>query len=228
MNVCTYTLNLGSYDHYHGCPELNPRWDNLYVTDHEFEPPENWGRNVFLTVPTPTGDPKRAVCRFKILTHHLPHYHNISVWIDASFKLKQPIDKLVQDFAESSDQIRMFPHPRRNCTYQEAQACLAGKLDDPDIITRQMAQYIEEGLPVGYGMVAAGLIFRKNTMAVNAFNMLWANAYEKGSRRDQLSVMYAAWKLGMKIGHLDKSLYSNDYFHLCCHRTGHETIRIKA
>ncbi len=53
------------------------------------------------------------------------------------------------------------------------------------------------GAPVG--LWAGGLIIRRHTPAVAAFNEVWWDFFKRGSTRDQLALPMAVAKTGMKI-----------------------------
>ena len=48
-----------------------------------------------------------------------------------------------------------------------------------------------------FGLVEAPVILRRHTAAIRALNEAWWAELVRGSRRDQLSFNYVAWKLGL-------------------------------
>lgn len=216
MNVIIYSVNFGDYDHVK---------DSLYLQDlpacYLTDTPENISEHSnWEPVPVDLNgeDPKRMTGYYKTQSHLLPD-HDISIYIDASIRLKQSLNPIIAKFIQSDAQIMIPFHPQRSCTYDEANACIKLKKDKPALITRQMEQYRNARFPQGWGMVATCMIIRKNTPSVQLFNKLWNKEIVKGSKRDQLSVMYTSWSTGIPIEPLNINIYNNPYFKVCKHKS---------
>ena len=160
-------------------------------------------------------DPRRSARMHKCLTPDFERYE-YSLWIDGNTSLKVPVEMLIERHLKDAD-IAVFKHPLRNCIYDEADACRTLGLDDDEVIMRQMLRYAREGYPTNNGLAATTYVLRRHTAKIEAFNSLWWAEICKGSRRDQLSFDYAAWKLNVKINHFSDKVYfdnfkHNDYF----------------
>lgn len=207
MNVIIYSANFGQYDSFKDSSFLEDV-TSCYLTDHEIPENSNWEQ---VLVDTAGEDPKRLTGYYKTNSHILPP-HDVSIWMDASLRLKRSLNPLIAEFAQSEAQIMIPRHNCRTCTYTEAVACKELKKDTPALIDSQMERYSDEGLPPDFGMVGTMMIFRKNTPSVRLFNKFWHREIVKGSRRDQLSVMYTSWKTGIPIKQIDMNIYKNSYF----------------
>lgn len=98
-------------------------------------------------------------------------------------------------------------HPIRNCLYEEARVCKKYRLDYPDVIDKQIAKVEREGYPKNYGLHEGNIILKKHTDIVKEFGSHVWKEIENGSHRDQLSLDYVAWKLGLKIGKLPSEYF---------------------
>lgn len=152
-------------------------------------------RGTVVRMDPPFKDPKRSAGWVKTnFPKQLLDYSTI-FWVDSSIKLKT-VEGL-SEFLTSAD-IAVFPHPERKCIYSEASICIVSCRDRWDFIQTQISRYKAEGYPENNGLVSSGGLLRRNTEAVRLFNELWWGEIQRGSRRDQLSFNYVAWKLGMK------------------------------
>ena len=142
-------------------------------------------------------DPRRNAKVQKILSHHYFPDYEYSLWIDGAVELQVPVGTLVEKYLKDAD-IAFFKHPVRNCLYKEAEVCKELKLDDPEIIDKQMKKYRSESFPEEFGLAEATVLLRRHTPKVKEFNELWWKEIKYGSRRDQLSMFYALWKTGLK------------------------------
>jgi hypothetical protein len=99
---------------------------------------------------------------------------------------------------------------KRNCIYDEANAILNfGKIhsqntpergiknwkDNPTTIINQINKYISDGYPHQNGLSSNAIIFRNhnNSDVIKTMEEWWLEI-KYGSRRDQLSFNYVAWK----------------------------------
>ena len=157
-------------------------------------------------------DTRRNARRHKILSHEYFPDASITLWIDGSFDLKVPVKHLVEKYLANSD-IAVFPHPWRNCIYEEFDACCQWKLDHYWTMKKQVNRYRQEGYPSNNGLVATGIILRRNTEQMKKLNDMWWHEIEYGSVRDQLSFNYCLWKLGIEYTEIKGNILSSEYVH---------------
>lgn len=139
-------------------------------------------------------DPRRAARRYKILSHILFDHYLLSMWMDGGTKLYGDTGRWIDEKIGDSE-IAVKLHPTRNCAYDEAEACIAGKFDDPHVIAEQMARYKKEGYPEKNGLAWTDVLIRRHTKRVGKFNEMWWNEVKRGSKRDQLSFDRCLWKM---------------------------------
>lgn len=206
MKVIVYTINLDGYDPLHESPKI--KWENiddfqyLYFTDGQH--PEGWER-----VEHPKGGRKES--RFYKINSHLLPPHDISVYLDASYGFKKPINKMLEYLREAD--IALSLHGKDNCLYDHAITCITCKLDDPIKIFEQVGRYASEDYPRMAGLTENSFIIRRNNGKIKELNELWWEEYQKGSQRDQLSLPYALWKTKPKLSVLPFSARENKWLH---------------
>lgn len=121
-----------------------------------------------------------------------------SLWIDGNIRvLKDPL-ALAEKYLQDHD-LAVYKHPNRDCIYEEAKVCAMRGLDDPEIIIAQAKAYEDDGYAKNKGLNECGIIFRRHTAKVEAFENEWFAQYNRHSRRDQISFMYAADKVGLRF-----------------------------
>ncbi|HYV88351.1 MAG TPA: glycosyltransferase domain-containing protein [Candidatus Polarisedimenticolia bacterium] len=158
-------------------------------------------------MPPSDRDPHRAARFPKINAHLALPYSDYTLWIDASIGIVSPfpLAHLADLFLQDRD-ICLFRHYARGSIFEEAEACKAYGLDRPNVIDAQMARYRAEGLPDDTGLIEAPVILRRHTDAIRRLNEAWWGEIVRGSRRDQLSFNYVAWKLGLRYATFPLSL----------------------
>lgn len=144
-----------------------------------------------------TNDPKRLSRKVKILFEdYLPEY-DLSIYLDSRFQPRIDLDNLVSKM--HGYDMMLMTHPKRACIYQEARFCQDRKIDIPSVIQRQMDRYKNEGFPRKLGLNAGGILVRRHNANLMPLMRIWYDEVVQGSWRDQLSFMYAQWKLPAKI-----------------------------
>lgn len=144
---------------------------------------------------------RRTARWHKINSHLLPDIAECSVWIDGSQRIK-PVSIREQLIEPSMNRhvLATFKHPERTCVYQELQACIYLKKDNPQLMKTQIAEYRKEGYPAWNGLVETACVVRRSCPDVVQFNELWWQQLVKHSYRDQLSFNYTSWRLGQAYG----------------------------
>lgn len=153
-------------------------------------------------------DPRRNSRAPKILAHqYLPGY-DFSLWVDGSVRLLVPAHVLIDSFLGDSD-IALFKHQCRDCIYDEATACMEQGLDHPDVISTQMVRYRAAQYPARNGLSECGVLLRRHTPSIEAFNNAWWAEYCRHSCRDQLSVDYVLRNHDIRPTFLPGSIVEN-------------------
>jgi alkaline ceramidase TOD1/glycosyltransferase MUCI70-like protein len=146
----------------------------------------------------------------KILSHQFVQ-SRYSLWMDANVSLRVPASQLIDEYLSDCD-LATFQHRRRDCTYDEANICIAKNLDNAATILRQIAKYKAAGLKANMGLPEATIILRRHTETVASFNNVWWSELSCHSVRDQISFMYAAEATGLKYKFITPAKFENPRF----------------
>lgn len=209
MGIVVYSANIGGYDRVAPISSADTR--NLLFTT-EPEVPEGWER-VDVEDPGDIDARIRLARNLKSCPHRALPCHVMSIWIDGNMRwTASPASMTIHLDAQ---EIATFRYPAtygpRDCLYDEAAACIRRRKDDPAIIRAQMRRYESNGYPAHNGLVETSLVARLNSARVSAFNELWWEEIRSGSRRDQLSFNYVAWKSAMAYAVLPGSRIANPF-----------------
>jgi len=149
-------------------------------------------------------DPRRNSRASKILAHTYIN-SEFSIYIDGNITLNVSPETIIDKYLKDYD-IAVFRHPVRDCIFDEAMTCAKLKLDDPEIIIEQAKAYEDLGFAKHKGLAECGIIIRRHTPEIENFNNTWWAEYSRYSRRDQISFMFAADRVGLRVNIID------DYF----------------
>jgi hypothetical protein len=156
-----------------------------------------------------SNDPNRNAKIHKVLSHLYFPERLYSIWIDGKAALLCEPRTLAEELLSDFDMV-VHRHPKRTCAYHEAFVCKNLHLDDPTRIDAQMQRYRRDGFSENMGLYDNTVILRRHNDRVRAFNELWWAEIQSGSRRDQLSSVYAAHKVGLRVGFFRGVLSPND------------------
>jgi hypothetical protein len=150
---------------------------------------------------------------YKILPHlFLPDY-DYYFWVDSTHEVISDPFHVIDRVIRGSD-IALFKHQHRNCVYHEAKELVNLNYDHPSLIKEQIKLYKEDRYPYEYGLYELPCSIRKNTEIINTMNLMWWEIICKYSSRDQISLPYVLYKLGIKPfimeGYANNGLYAND------------------
>ncbi len=157
-------------------------------------------------------NPRSLGKKYKILPHLFFPEYETSIWVDASFLIKEDLAEMLREYQTRSP-ILLMPHYERVCAYEEAAECIKMSLDKKEIILKQMHKYYQEGFPVSNGLGCGGVIVRRHNdpLLMKAMEC-WYEEVMQNSLRDQLSLNYALWKNGLQYQYTDLYIYENKWF----------------
>ncbi|MCK5604185.1 DUF616 domain-containing protein [Candidatus Pacearchaeota archaeon] len=133
---------------------------------------------------------------------HKTHPHILfpgktTLWIDGNQIPYGNIDTVLSQLPFGS-----FKHPKRDCIYDELEACIRQRKDDPEIMRSQIEKYRNAGYPRNNGLAETCCLLRDSSINNIQFNEAWWSEIENHSYRDQLSFNYVMWKLGMSYNNI--------------------------
>ena len=220
MKKVIYTSIIGNYDVLEE-PRFIPKgYDFICFTDQIIEKPNSvWKIKQVLPL---YEDNTRTARKYKLLPHRFLPEYEISIWVDGNELVVGDVNKLQEKYL-SNKSMAVYNHmscwDKRNCVYQEAQAIfnLGNRdsnnwKDNPHIISNQINNYIKDGYPQNNGLIVSGVMFRKhNDPQIIKCMEFWWKELKKGSKRDQLSFNYSAWKTKTPFNWVNQDIRDDGY-----------------
>lgn len=225
--IAIYTSIFGGYDNLQEQPSIDGV-DYICFTDSKIES-STW--DIVPSLPL-YKDPNRNAKKYKILPHRYLKKYEYSIWIDGNFSIVSDPKILLKKYLTDKN-IAFFNHQNtaldpRNCIYKEAEAIFTlgqqnfqrtpergekNFKDNPDIISKQINKYKNEGYPSNNGLIKGGVILRKhNEPDVIETMENWWEEIKYNSKRDQLSFNYVAWKNDLEYNFIPGDLRNNNLF----------------
>lgn len=162
-------------------------------------------------------DARRKARKHKLLSHRLHPEADYTLWVDGCLTpVVDPWD-LVDRYLRNTD-LCVFRHAQRKCLYQEVEACVRLRKDDPRIMRAQVAKYRREGYPYHNGLAETTAVLRRHSEKIRRLNEAWWAELAANSLRDQLSLDYVCWKHGIRYSVFSGLRYRSPYFHWRAHR----------
>lgn len=124
--------------------------------------------------------------------------YDYSIYLDGSLQIAGDIISYLEQVGKTG--IALYLNETCTCIYETAiLITLVGRCDF-ELARRQMNFYATEGMPLDYGLLCGGYIFRDNRNDLgNELMNLWWEEYQKWPTRDQLCLTYVMWKMGLKL-----------------------------
>ena len=210
-----YTAIFGNYDNLKTHEYINPDWDYVCFTDNQA-----LTSDVFTVkhVPCLFENTTKNARMIKILSHLFLIGFDYSLWIDGSVKLRgRNINELIHENL-STHYISLHSHVKRNCVYEEEEACSQSNKDGADVLSAQVNFYRNQGMPAEAGLFETAEIARDQRSAdVQALNSNWWQVLDSYSIRDQISLPYVFWQHGFTNHFMQGNQWLDAYFHMYKH-----------
>lgn len=220
-----YTCITGGYDILKPLSYVNEDFDYICFTDCDMKS-DFWEIRRIPEELNSLDNIRKQRC-IKINPHkYLPEYE-FSVWVDGNIDIKADINEYLKENGVNNNiSLYVGEHPKRNCIYKEALACIRLKKDSKEVINKQIEGYKKEKFPYSYGLPQTCIIFRyhNDKQCIKLMETWWEEVKAK-SYRDQLSFNYALWKNSdVKIKYLNKEIFNCKYFKW---NSGHKKMEVK-
>lgn len=154
--------------------------------------------------------PTRAARLMKAMSHETVG-GEWSLWIDANYTLLARPEDLLQH-----GEMVAFRHRDRSRITDECEEIVRLGKAKSDAVRAQLAAYQADGFDTDENpqqdLSCNGVILRRHTPAVIALNEMLAGELRRHTLRDQMSIDYCAWKLGMTINRWPGVHSDNPYF----------------
>jgi len=151
----------------------------------------------------PPLDGSRVSRYIKLHPHLFLNEYDYSIYIDANIKTVGDMRYLIYLLNQYGFIANLHRH--RDCIYEELEACIRLKKDDPQIMRKQIDSYRNAAMPERYGLIEANLIVRDhhNPACIEIMEKWWQEI-AKHSGRDQLSLPFVLWKMGIPVSEIGK------------------------
>lgn len=224
--IAVYTACMGGYDNIEE-PLIRPdNIDYFLITDSPTQDESSASESLWTTiraeevVPTEyVRDPVLANRWCKMHPHELFPQYPLSIYLDSNIRVVSDLTALTS--AMTGFPVCMFRHKQRDCVYEEIHACLLKKKDTRTALQRQESLLRTHGVPEHYGLLEAPVLVRRHTNpACRDLMRTWWDSFLAGSRRDQISLIDALWKLEISpslIGTLGNDVRECDLFMIMPH-----------
>jgi len=156
--------------------------------------------------------------RYKFFPNEIFLDYDQSLYVDANIYIKKN-PKEIADCYLTNYHLVIPKHCTRDCIYEEAKEVVKqgkAKLADVNV---QVEKYQSEGFPKNFGLAANYIIFRHHhKLDVVELMKSWWQELSNYTKRDQLSLMYLVWKIGVKIKLIPENARGGVYFSLKLHK----------
>ena len=225
MNSKVIYTSIFGEEYYLHDPEMElDGWDFICFTDRTDLKSDIWTIRPTLKIYDGARDSKKP----KLLPHRYLKDYEISVWVDGDAKIIGDVNFLVDTYLQDKD-YAVFNHEycgginSRICIYEEAKFIKwLGDIhpqkhykDNLDIINNQVDGYRKEGYPENNGQARNTVILRRhnNKEIIKTMEDWWVEVMY-GSKRDQLSFPYVAWKNNLDFNFINEDMDNNRWFQL--------------
>lgn len=209
--IVVYTSITGKYDQLNEPLFVDDNITYVCFTDDVDARSNVW--NIEL-INNETEDNVHLAKHFKLYPNIYFGDYDVSVWVDGKYIIKNDLRKYIMQY-KKDEELLLFPHPERNCIYEEAATCVASSIGDKRDIIRQITAYYTEGYPFDNGLYEGGCIVRwHNSDKVRDLMNKWNDEIRKYSYRDQISLPYVCWKTGVKPDISDLDINDNEFLHM--------------
>ncbi len=214
--IVVYTAIFGDYDVLLDPKHKSESCDYVCFTDNQ-----KLGTKIWTPARLPNEQLPPALLnrKVKILPHlYFPDYE-YSVYVDGNIEIIGHMEELVDKYLKEH-YMACAKHQERDCIYQETEVCIELELDNSQYIREQMARYKRVGYPKYYGLTDNSILLRRhNEPLIKQVMEDWWIEIERGSKRDQLSFGFVAWKHGLKYALMEENArISNEYFRIHPHK----------
>ena len=218
-NMVIYTVVEGGYDTLKDPEIIEKNTDYICFTDDRNIKSGVW--DVKYIDPPVDKNFAKDIRKYKILSHRYFNNYTVSVWIDATYRIKRDIREFISKYSRESAFL-CFPHADRMCIYEECAEAISLMKASPVDLIKQCADYINDGFPALNGLYYGGILIRdpRDEKLSECMEQWWIQI-NKYSLRDQISLPYVLWKQKFIPDICDLSVYENPWFEYSVHNAGH-------
>lgn len=213
MNLIVYTASTEGYDTPAEVKFREPGTTYIaFVDDQEAYRRAGWDtRPLVHFSDDPLYEKRRSTRACKALSHLLFPLADVVLWVDGHVHLRMPPYEIIKRCLPAEVEVAAHLHNDRTCPLAEASVVKDRPLDYADVVDRQINHYRKVLPEQKRFLVETGMLLRRNTPAVAAFNMSWWEQICRYSSRDQISFAYAVWQSGVRFGAVEAHTQNSPY-----------------
>lgn len=212
MKACVYTVLLGGYDQLLPQPVADKSdADFICFTDDPKLRSDDW--TIQLVEPRFPQDLHRSSRVYKILGHEVLEKYDVTLCIDASVRLRQPPEVILESWLADGHDMALVKHSYREQVLDEFDEVIRLNYDDRSRVYEQLVDY-----SISYPDVLAakphwgGMLARRTTPNVARAMRLWFDHVLRYSRRDQLSLMLALTHGGINFRSIELDNFGSEFY----------------
>jgi len=228
MKCCVYTCITGDYEKLNDQFESMGDVDLICLTDSDSLKSKVW--NVEKIKPFIVGNRHMSHRHVKCCPKDYPQlsYYDVTVYMDNRITANSLVRQACDYFIKSKSQIGLLNHSYRSSLFEEFQAVLQGKHDNPSNVSR-IFDLISKNFPEL--LVAkpfwGGAIFRNmREEVVHTFGKTWFSLLLLGSQRDQLSLQLSLHLNNIRPLIIPENIFSS-YFHKWPTEVGRQKVEVQ-
>ena len=206
--IVIYTCITGQYDTLNAPLYYDDRISYVCFTDDKKLNSEKW---IVEHIKNTNVDNVMLSKQYKFHPERFFSDYELSIWVDGKYLIRNNLFNYVRSYMRDNP-ILCFPHPERNCIYEEAACCINNHIGVKQDIIRQIADYYVGGYPFDNGLYEMGCIVRRhNDDFVKELMNGWEKEVRRYSYRDQISFPYVCYQHDFKPDICDMDINDNDY-----------------
>jgi len=214
MTAVVYTAVFNDYDMLRGPYQRNESVRYVCLSDRPVVRADGWE---IVKVDLPMQGHPYAQRFHKIMSDRVFPDADVTLYLDGTFQLLVDPLHLVAQYLNGAD-LALFRHPRRQDVYEELEACAALSKDDPRLLQLVADRYAREGMPHNRYLHSAGVILRRHTPDVAAFNEYWFEELMRSGIRDQPALAHSLWKTDILVSAIDEDIRDNGFVRYYPHK----------
>lgn len=200
-----YTCITNRYDNLFVHTYINNDWDYICFTDDKYLiDAKMYGNWIIKPLYNNNIDNTRISRWHKLHPHIILKDYDYSLWIDGNIDVKTSyIFECVDKVRGKNIDLSIPSHYERDCIYDEAKVIIQDKIDNEDIVKKQIRLFREEGFPAHYGLNETNIMYRNHhSDKIISIMEEWWYFVKNYSKRDQLSLSYVLWKNNIPLNYL--------------------------
>lgn len=215
--IAVYSALTNSIDTIKSSKWISKNVDYFLFTDKP-DKKSNIGWRV-IKIPFLYRDPRRSAKLFKLFPNILFPDYQYSIWIDSNIVILNDLSGIINEYIVKNNKvIALCKHYKRSSVLSEAEECIKTGVESPEKINSQINYYLGQGFPDDLSLTAGGFIVRNHNSSICQELMnLWWEEIDTRSIRDQLSLNYVCWKLGVIPSIMPINQHRNNYFKIYPH-----------